>query len=163
MRVRFCSEQEAVTIVPSHSMALISITNPGDIAPVKPGWGKMLRIAFADAAYGDREIKFFEKMWYVSSRGFVTKSHAIAIRDFLDTLDQSTDELVVHCGAGQSRSVAVAMYAANRFGVSLEGDISRHNLTVLQLLQNPSLFDDILPAQQEKASLLVSLKRFLTA
>jgi len=159
MRVRFCSEQEAVSIIPSQSMALISITNPGDTAPVMDGWGKVLRIAFADATYGEREIKFFDRMWYISSQGFFTKTHAIAIRDFLDTLDQTID-LVVHCGAGQSRSVAVAMYAAEKLGVPLDGDVSRHNVTVLQLLNNPCLFDSILPATQESASLWATMKQF---
>jgi predicted protein tyrosine phosphatase len=146
--VKFCSEPEALRIQPDSSMALISITNPGDLAPVQAGWGAMHRISFADASYDEREIRFFEKMWYQSSQGFFTKQHALPIIDFLDNLDESISQLIIHCGAGQSRSAAVALYAANRYGLKLMGDAKQYNVTVLNLLQNPTLYDAILPEEK---------------
>lgn len=47
--------------------------------------------------------------------------HAQAIRAFVDRLHGCADELdlVVHCSAGVSRSAAVALWAAERFGIAL--------------------------------------------
>ena len=51
-------------------------------------------------------------------------SHAHAIRAFVDRLQDCTDELdlVVHCSAGVSRSAAVALWAAERFNVTVRDE-----------------------------------------
>jgi predicted protein tyrosine phosphatase len=150
IQIVFCAEQVAVQIKPDQSMACISITNPGDTTSLQNGWGELLRISFADATYSESAIKFFEGMWAASSKGLFVKKHALAIRAFFDKIDiDSIETLVIHCGAGESRSTAVAMYAAREFGVILEGDTSKHNVTVLALLENPCMFDHLLPVEQE--------------
>lgn len=164
MQVKFLSEELAVKIKPDQTMACISITNPGDSAPLQKGWGKLLRISFADAVYNEQDIKFFEGMWALSSMGVATKKHALEIRRFIDGVDETaTPLLIVHCGTGVSRSAAVAIYAARTFGVPLEGDPSlnmftSHNTTVLSLLENPYLFDSALPEEPE--SLMDKVRNF---
>lgn len=150
MEVWFCPEEVAVSLTPRPASALISITNPGDIAPIQSGWGKLLRVEFLDAEYDEGTIHFLEKMWATSSRGMVNKAHALSILEFLDGLDSSISELVIHCGAGRSRSVAVAMFAADRFKAGLAGDLSQHNKTVLRLLQDPCTFDALLPVERKR-------------
>lgn len=144
MQVVFCPEEIAAGMSPSRDMAVISITNPGDVAKLRDGWGAVLRVAFADAAYDEQDIRYLGRLWRVSSRGFPEKRHAIAIQEFIGALDPAITRLVVHCGAGQSRSAAVAMYAAKTLEVGLYGDMSRHNRTVLRLLDDPSAFDQLL-------------------
>ena len=149
MLVSFCAQEIVVQIVPTHSMAVVSITNPGENAPLKNGWGAVLRVSFADAQYDESTIKSLGNLWSISSLGFINKAHALAIREFLDNLDPSIASLVVHCGAGVSRSAAVAMYAADQYGAALTGDLSKHNTTVLRLLKEPYVFDAILPKPKE--------------
>lgn len=157
IKVKFCSESEAVTIIPSKAMACISITNPGETAPLQKGWGKLLRISFADAEYDEQAIQFYQRLWMMSSNGVVTKKHALGIRLFIDGLDEQIEELVVHCGAGISRSAAVARYAAIRLGANLEGDSSKYNVTVARLLDHPYVFDHLLP--KEKTSISSVLRK----
>lgn len=56
MRLIFCTEESTIGITPTNSLALISITNPGDIVPVKAGWGSLLKISYTDAAYDESTI-----------------------------------------------------------------------------------------------------------
>lgn len=142
--VTFHSESEAVRLLPSPSAAIISITNPGDIAPLRDGWGSILRLAFADASYDERTIESYARMWRLSSHGFPTKEHALAIRGFLDGIPPHIDSLIVHCGAGVSRSGAVAKYATSRYGLPFPADYDRHNEALYRLLVNPKVFDEVL-------------------
>lgn len=159
MIVKFVAEEVAVRMMPSKAMAVISITNPGDHAPLKLGWGAMLRTSFADAQYNEESILFAEKLWPISSKGFMTKAHAITIREFIASLDSSISVLIVHCGAGVSRSAAVAHYAAQHFGTDLDGDMSKLNTTVLRLLTNPCVFDELLPVPVPKESFFSAISR----
>lgn len=67
-------------------------------------------------------------------------SHAHAIRAFVDQLHDCAEELdlVVHCSAGVSRSAAVALWAAERFGVTLRDEagvgLGEANPRILRLL-----------------------------
>ena len=142
--VSFCSEASAAQRPPSSDTALISITNPGDIAPLKDGWAAVLRIAFADASYTEKTIESYRRMWHLSSYGFPTKKHALAIRGFLDALPPSATTLLIHCGAGVSRSAAVAKYASARYGLNFEKDYDRYNEALFRLLENPETFDRVL-------------------
>lgn len=147
--VKIFPEKLAVLIKPDPSMAVISITNPGDVARLQGGWGAMLRVSFADAQYDEDTIRFAERLWYISSRGFFTKADALTIWEFMGSLPPSISTLVVHCGAGESRSAAVALYAAARFKVPIYGATHKHNTTVLRLMQDPCAFDAVLPKKPE--------------
>ena len=151
MIVTFCSESNATKILPNDSMAMISITNPGDIAKLQSGWGKLLRVSFIDTEYDENTIKYFGKSWFVSSQGCIAKKHALEIRRFVDNLDASIRSLTIHCHAGASRSAAVALFCANSFGVTINANTSKHNTTVLRLLKNPNAFDAYLPSQKKQS------------
>ncbi|TXT28155.1 MAG: hypothetical protein FD131_3288 [Rhodocyclaceae bacterium] len=155
--VTFHSEQEAVRLLPSPSAAIISITNPGDIAPLRDGWGSILRLAFADASYDERTIASYGRMWRLSSHGFPTKEHALAIRGFLDGIPPHTDSLIVHCGAGVSRSGAVAKYASGLYGLPFPPDYNRHNDALYRLLEDPNVFDEVLARYPDRKPSLLQL------
>ena len=143
-RVTFLSEDEALRLSPVPQTALISITNPGDDAPLPTGWKTLLRVRVADASYDEGTIASYGRMWPHSSHGFPTKAHALAIRSFLDNLPSHITELVIHCGAGVSRSGAVAKYAAVRYGTPFPENYDRHNEALYRLLQDPTVFDEAL-------------------
>ena len=143
-QVSFLSESAAVQLSPRAESAILSISNPGDQAPLQPGWDHICRIAFADASYNEQTIASYGRMWKLSSLGFPTKEHALAIRRFLDDLPPHIDTLIVHCGAGVSRSGAVAKYASERFGIPFPADYDRYNEALYRLLKEPTIFDDAL-------------------
>ena len=143
-QISFLAEYAAVQVPPRHETAIISITNPGEQAPLQAGWNHLLRIAFADASYDEKTIEFYSRMWKLSSLGFPTKEHALAIRGFIDTLPTHIDSLIVHCGAGVSRSGAVAKYASERFRLPFPANYDRHNEALFRLLKNPEIFDPAL-------------------
>lgn len=131
---------------------MISITNPGETAPLREGWGALLRVQFADACYDDSNIRSWGRMWGLSSKGFVNKHHALLIRTFLVDLPNGIERLHVHCGAGVSRSAAVAKYAARHFDAPFDEVYNRYNETVYALLLDPQVFDSILAETQPKKS-----------
>lgn len=142
--VSFHCEEEASSLAPSPRAAMISITNPGDAANLREGWGALLRVAFADAVYDVSEIEAYGRMWHLSSFGFPAKEHAVSILAFLDGLPPEITTLRVHCGAGISRSGAVAKFVAERYGLEFPHDYARHNETLYRLLQQPTRFDAVL-------------------
>lgn len=156
-------EEAAVALQPSPGKAMISITNPGDVAPLRPGWSLLLRVAMADAGYDESTIASHGRMWPLSSKGFPEKRHALQIHRFLDDLPPDIECLVVHCGAGVSRSGAVAKYAAERYGQPFESAAGGEpNETLYRLLKNPEVFDDALVryAGHHRSSLLSRLAGF---
>lgn len=144
LNTRFLSEREAEKLDPMANCAMISITNPGAPANLKNGWPFLLRVEFADCTYTESTIEFLGRIWPVSSYGFPEKSHALAIIDFLNALPASCEQILVHCGAGVSRSAAVARYIALRHGLPFPDDYDRYNITVYELLENPRRFDQAL-------------------
>lgn len=160
--INFISEATAIGLKPLPGTAIISITNPGELAPLIEGWEQLLRVGVADASYDEQTIESYGRMWPLSSRGFPTKAHAEAIRAFLDQLPPSIESLIIHCGAGVSRSGAVAKYAAARYGLPFPDDYARHNEALFRLLEEPTVFDAALaryPAR--KPNLLLRLASFI--
>jgi predicted protein tyrosine phosphatase len=139
--VSFISQFLAERLDPLPNAAMISIANPGETVTLREGWASLLRVGVADSSYDEETIGFFGRMWWVSSYGFPAKVHALAIREFLDGLSSASDTLIVHCGAGVSRSAAVAKYAAERYQVPFPDDYHRHNEALYRLLVNPCVFD----------------------
>lgn len=144
--VRHYSEAEALLLTPASSLAMISITEPGRYAPLGEGYGRLLRVQFCDAEF-DREMlerkgvsaeDLFEK-------GFPCKAKILEVLDFIAEVqgDDSISGLVVHCHAGQRRSVAVARFVSERIGSEPTEAYQRCNGTVYDLLCNPALFDDL--------------------
>ena len=151
--VSFISQFLAERLDPLPNAAMISIANPGETVTLRDGWGSVLRVGVADSSYDEETIGFFGRMWWVSSYGFPAKEHALAIRKFFDGLSSATDTLIVHCGAGVSRSAAVAKYASERYQVPFPDDYDRFNEALYRLLVNPCVFDAALePFPKPRAS-----------
>ncbi len=163
MHIQFLPEAAALAIEPAPWRAMISITNPGEAASLRDGWGALLRVQFADASYDETTIHSYGRMWKLSSRGFFDKRQAIIIRGFIIGLSDSISQFYVHCGAGVSRSAAVARYAADYFGVPLEQIHDRLNTTVLALLHDPDRYDAVLAAYQPPPSWWQKLWRRATS
>lgn len=124
-RIFFLPRDVAERIDPVDGWAIISISDPGDGADLKPGWKWRLNLNFDD----------IEK--FIS--GYVSFSYGQAeeVINFLAKISASTDvgTLFVHCEAGISRSAAVALFAQESFstrGRRIHGD--HHNKLVKGML-----------------------------
>lgn len=144
LSVCFCGQPEAEEISGYPTGAIVSITNPGEAAALKVGWGAVLRVQFWDSAYDEEDIRRLGPAWERQSSCFPARRHAEEIRRFIEALPPQIEFLVVHCGAGVSRSAAVAKWAAERYGAVLDRDAERCNRTVYALLLDPGRFDAVL-------------------
>lgn len=141
------SEAACLAETPRATAAVISITEPGRIAPLPaPGhWGALLRVQFMDAELNKSMLERSAVRGVhrdLDAMGFPCRARCTPIVDFLDRIaaDAALLELVVHCHAGQRRSAAVAKFACERFGLpSQVGEGFNH--TVYALLQDPSHLD----------------------
>ncbi len=88
--------------------AMISITSLGDVEPELRGWNLLLRLCFSDLERIDGRGALF------------SDGAAEQIIAFLDGLPESVEELHIHCSAGISRSVAVARFACQWYGVPFD-------------------------------------------
>ena len=137
--VCYLPEDKSRVFEPGAGHVLISITEPGRAATVRPGWRKIIRAGFVDTEYDQRSLAFAGIDWWISS-GAISPTQACALRADIRALAAASDEfdLVVHCHAGQSRSAAVAHYVADVYGAALmQGRSPKANKTVLALLHNP--------------------------
>lgn len=101
---------------------------------------------FLDSTYDEDEIQANWNMRRLHFAGCIREAHATEILQFLEEThkDPKISELLVHCWAGQSRSAAVARYAAERFTAKLDRDTSRYNKTVYELLKKPDCYEQLL-------------------
>lgn len=137
--VCYLPEDKARVFEPGVGHVLISITEPGRAATVRPGWRKIIRARFVDTEYDERSLAFAGIDWWISS-GAISPIQACALRAEISALAALPDQvdLVIHCHAGQSRSAAVAQYIADAYGAALmQGRSPKANKTVLALLHDP--------------------------
>jgi len=137
--VRYLPEDKARDFEPGPGHVLISITEPGRAATLRPGWRKIIRARFVDTEYDERSLAFAGIDWWISS-GAISPIQACALRADISALAAVSDQLdmVVHCHAGQSRSAAVAHFVADVYGAALpQGRSPKANKTVLALLHDP--------------------------
>ncbi len=121
MKIRVCGQQEAEVICKKMNKAdgdiqcaVISIVSPSDHEAdikVEGGIKKIFRMKFYDVLedeYQERELPESERParpLYPAAR----KEDMEGLKEFVDSLsDESINLLIVHCGAGMSRSAAVA-------------------------------------------------------
>lgn len=146
--IRHCSEVEALTLKPGRASALISITDPGRIAPLPypDAWGALLRIHVLDAEYDSDTIA---AMWPDGSfdadqEQYPSMLIAMRIRDFIALCeDMPITTLIVHCQEGRRRSAAVAQFVADRWGQPTERSTDQLNRTLYELLCDPRCMDAI--------------------
>lgn len=122
--------------------ALISITNPGQLATLQTGWGVVLRLQFNDAEYDEGTFLRFAARgidFSPEAKCFPARAHSMAVRGFLADLEgmPHITKLVIHCQAGRRRSAAVAEYAAEVTGAVIDREVLERNQTLLSLLRDP--------------------------
>lgn len=133
-RVAFMSQQRLQALRPTPQAIVISITDsaPRAVRPVLDGYCDGLRLEFLDiseedvnAAVGSWPMEpsqeEHERLSECRGERLPALSDAVAIRRFLDdhhAADRSV-EVLVHCFAGASRSAAIAVWAAEHYGIAL--------------------------------------------
>lgn len=129
--------------VPMQSVAVISIRDDGQSYVNLDGWGPALVCMFMDVEYDVDYLRVWG--WRLARQtGLFMPSEARRIRAFVESADvREAAGLVVHCHAGESRSVAVGRFAAELLGWNL---VLRHrardNKTVAMLLRDPLALGD---------------------
>jgi predicted protein tyrosine phosphatase len=114
----------------SHSpeSVMVSITNPGDDKVILGlSESRILRLQFRDLKKPDPSADTFSSI------------QAQAVREFLNRWNSSSQkiEFLVHCRAGQSRSAAIAQWAADALVVPVVGEPS----DIGTRLANPLVLD----------------------
>lgn len=109
MKITVMNRYNAAKYNPSHTMAMISITDPYSIPNqfVKKEID-ILRLSFYDI---DFMPILDSKSNLIDDDSFMIlfkKDHAKQILDFYSKVKDKVDELVVHCEAGRSRSAGIA-------------------------------------------------------
>jgi predicted protein tyrosine phosphatase len=116
MRVDVYNREQAVGLEPVAGTVVISISSPGDQAPLKEGWEDILRLEFHDV------VKIPKNMPEI--RAFCT-THVDAVHEFVDKHVAAGKNFAVHCDAGVSRSVAVGVFLEDVHG----GDLHLHAIS----------------------------------
>lgn len=100
------SRARAARLIPNASCALVSISTPArsyDVSPRGKGWAGVLRLEFHDVA---NEVPPDD--WLDTYVRF-TSAHAGRVCVFAHgAISAGIEDLVIHCDAGLSRSVAIA-------------------------------------------------------
>lgn len=144
--VQYLSEGAASRLVGRKDAVMISITEPGRDAAIQPGWAAVLRVRFVDAEF-DAEMlaRLLDRGERIdlARKGFPRREVAEELRTFLASAAsmEGVETLMVHCHAGRRRSVAVAKFAAEEYGLVSNGGFEGFNRTVYGLLRDPASFD----------------------
>ena len=131
-KVSFFSRKTIVETPGDPRIALISISCPGDPAPLKDGWGPLLRLDFSDLDKQE-QVDWYQKNTQENVALF-SREQAQAVIDFIDALPQTVTQVFVHCDAGVSRSAAVARFVSQKLDCPLVGDDRLANAHVLSTL-----------------------------
>ena len=161
--VIFLGRRNAEELVPPNNSAIISITDSvEDEANLKEGWEHTFRVSFIDGAYNEDSLRFVGTNYRYIYSAYFDKGQAIELRGAIDHIvSLGIDKVIVHCHAGRSRSAAIALYIANRYGYLPYNDTklltmspsewpkpeptatSQLNTMIYTLLQSPEYFDSV--------------------
>ncbi len=99
--------------ISSRPVGIISITDPGRQASLKPGWADMLRLQFNDV-----DPEYLEGLGDdAKGKVLFNEQHAKKIVNWVNKNKGQLYGVIVHCWAGISRSGAVAKFIADKFGL----------------------------------------------
>jgi hypothetical protein len=137
--VEYLSEAACTALQARLDTAVISITEPGRAVGMRPGWGEVWRVQFADAEW---DIAMIERLkargqrFDPAQKGFPSEHSARAIFAILRGIELREDivHVIVHCHAGRRRSAAVAKFIALRYGLPFDHSYEGYNETVFRLL-----------------------------
>ena len=139
--IRFMSQADAVKLVPMQDTALISITEPGELADLAQGWDHLHRISFHDCD----ESTFSGCILFDSSM-------ADRLIDFVDCLPHDVNRIFIHCNAGISRSAAVAKFISERLDVNFNNQYPLYNKLVYRTLRTNGFEKNFLIGMTEPES-----------
>lgn len=151
--VEFMSLKAVKSLASDASVAIISIRDSSTVRdlPTFSGFWDVLPLdmldvceeharqepgRWADEPTAEQHVQYCE----IPDNFAPSLSQAQAVQAFVDRLHGCAEELdlVVHCSAGISRSAAVALWAAERFGVTLRDEagvgLGEANPRILRLL-----------------------------
>jgi predicted protein tyrosine phosphatase len=112
MRVDVYNRAQACTLTPTGNTVVISITAPADDAPLKQGWEAILRVEFHDVVIPRAEMPALVD----PNCGRVIMFDEIMAAQIDQFVWAHKDkDFIIHCQAGQSRSVAVGMFIKDLF------------------------------------------------
>jgi hypothetical protein len=128
--VLVCAKADAEDIPGRADWIAISIRDPGSPpAKLQPGWKAVLCVAFHDKE--DRQLALKTGLWKLFDRPLARQC-----RDFVDKHRTSASGLLVHCGAGASRSPALARAICARLGVRPAQDWPHGNQLVYETMMS---------------------------
>lgn len=136
--VRVLSQTEAEALKPSKDTAVISIISPNSPAAKldETKFHSVKREWFHDI---DKYIYLRSETGRVSPVHPITGDQALEIIRYIETIkaDPNHLHLVVHCEAGVSRSVAIAIFIRDQYNVPLkvDRDLQFYNRKVLRTLE----------------------------
>ncbi|AZG13784.1 dual specificity protein phosphatase family protein [Cupriavidus pauculus] len=135
-RVFALSREEAGRLPSLPTFAIISITAPERPPANLNSPAHVLRLSFADVDFhsADLSLRAQAKLPYA-----FTTEQANEVRDFVESLTDDVNAVVVHCEGGFSRSCAIALALHRLYGY--EADIERltqANPSVLRLMMEQS-------------------------
>ncbi|MCI1016250.1 hypothetical protein HWE04_20520 [Herbaspirillum sp. C7C2] len=131
-RVLALSEGDAERIPLLPGVAMISIVNARSAPAILSSHEFLLRLRFSDVDFLAREITDRAKKKLGDA---MTKEQALEVHQFVRGLPDSIHTLIVHCGAGISRSGGVASALNAIYGFEIEEQrLKRANQSVKKLL-----------------------------
>jgi hypothetical protein len=137
--VEYLSEADCIARSPRCDVGVISITEPGRLAALPDGWGRICRVQFADAEWDDAMVQRLReggRRFDPASKGFPSERSTRQILGALAELECVADlrHILVHCHAGKRRSAAVAKFIASRYELPFDHAYEGYNRTLLRLL-----------------------------
>jgi len=114
-KIEFMSQSEAEGIIPKQNEAIISISCPKDVVHLSNLWRNKLELKFHDIDFPEDDKVIFNE------------DHYDQIMNFLNSIENSVENIVVHCHAGISRSAAVAMFIADIYRLNFNTNYTLYN------------------------------------
>ncbi len=115
MLIDVYSRQQILLLDPQPDVAVISISAPAEPAPLKEGWGPILRVEFHDIVNPHDETE-------INGQPIIMFDEEMAARVDAFAWEHKDKDFAVHCAAGVSRSVAVGLFLKEIF----KGDLHLH-------------------------------------
>jgi hypothetical protein len=143
---------EIMTVLPDNdNTAIISCITPTQRqAVLDENWANVLRLTFSDAYPGDLYTPEREGAENVV---LFNKEHAEKIIEFLDTIHNSVDYLVMHCNAGVSRSPAVLDFVGDAYGYQVCSNTNFANRHVYNQLMSTYMNQEYTPLSWKELKL----------
>jgi predicted protein tyrosine phosphatase len=130
VKIEYMSQEKAEAIVPSDNMAIISIAGLDTTRELHAGWTVRMDIDFNDFLRPLPEDAKFD----IYREYIFNEKKAKSIHDFIKSLPEKIDHIVIHCHHGVSRSATIAMILSEHYGEDFPQDYKYTNKMVYEIL-----------------------------